>query len=378
MVVRVVLLCLLAFAGWRAWVAYQGTRARITAIGVAGEPAPTLELTFYPERFAFTSPSPPPPLGTAQLLPGESLSIGDELVPGRAVLRYTGAGIGAGFTFLALGQAAELELRPPSPLWGRVVERRSFWWFGWRASTVPVVGADVIAMGGGEHGISLAATKTGADGAFELDGIAVGQGSLALRVLSPGRAIEHVNVDLVAMTSDGQTIELHAAAPRRGRLLCPPDCAAQDLLVLARGLPGVEARPDADGAFVLEHVPAELEPRLLLIGLPDHLVAKPAVAWIGVAPTIEIVSAAVVRGVVIDASTRQPLGGSLVWSGESAAIRADAEGRFELAQIVPGTIDVTAQHTYQKKNHRPEIRHGSVTVAVAGGAVLDAVVIEVP
>jgi len=378
-VVWVVIVCLMAFGAWRAWHSYEQGRTYLTAVGPGGGAAPALELTFFPERFAFTAPSPPPPLGSEQLAAGGTLSVGQELVPERAVVRYSGAGVGTGFTFVENGKRATITLEPPVTVWGQVVETRPFWWFGWRRDYVPVVGAKVIVMGGGEHGIPLAEVTTGPDGAYEIEGIAATRGPIALRVLAADHAIVHAPLDGPAMAVAGQVVRLQRAPPRRGRLLCPEGCKPDELLILARGLPGVEAHPDADGNFLLHHVPEELEPRLLVIGLPEHLVAKPTVARLGVAPTIEVVTAAVVRGVVLDArvSPPVPLGGTLVWSGESAAIRADADGRFELRQIVPGTIDITAQHTYQPKNRKPIVRHGSTVATVEPGQELGDVVIEV-
>ncbi len=378
-VVWVVIVSLMVFGAWRAWDAYEQGRTYLTAIGPDGAPAPALELTFFPERFAFTAPSPPPPLGSQQLAAGATLSVGGELVPERAVVRYSGPGVGTGFTFVQNGQRTNITVEPPTTIWGQVVESLPYWWFGWRRDFVSVVGAKVIVMGGGEHGIPLAEATTGIDGAFEIRGIAAQRGPIALRVLSAPHAIVHAPLDLAAMAEAGQVVRLQRAPPRRGRLLCPEGQAREELLILARGLPGVEAHPDADGSFVLNHVPEELEPRLLVIGLPEHLVAKPTVARVGVTPTVEVVTAAVVHGVVVDArlSPPQPLGGTLVWSGESVAIRADADGRFELRQIVPGTIDITAQHTYQPKNRKAIVRHGSATATVEPGQELRDVVIEV-
>ena len=376
-VVWVVIVCLMVFGAFRAWDDYEQSRTYISAIGPGGDPAPALDLTFFPERFAFTAPSPPPALGSEHVEAGATISLGQELVPDRAVVRYSGAGVGTGFTFVQSGRSACIELEPPATVWGQVVESRHYWWFGWRRGFVPVVGAKVLVMGGGEHGIPLGEATAAADGSFEIEGIAARRGPIALRVLAPDHAIVHAPLDMKAMAEGGQVIALLRAPARRGRVRCPEGCKPDELLVLARGLPGVEARPDAAGDFELQHVPPELEPRLLLIGLPDAWAARPAVARIGTSPTVEVVAAAVLRGVVIDANTREPLGGTLVWSGESTAIRADDDGRFELRQIVPGTIDVVAQHTYQPKNRKPIVRIGSETVTVAAGQELPDLVIQV-
>ena len=87
------------------------------------EPVPPLELTFYPEQLAFSSPSPPPAIGECQVGEHGEVVVGDSLVPGNGVVRYRGAGVGTGFVHVQLGQTpSPIQLRPPRTLSGRVGE----------------------------------------------------------------------------------------------------------------------------------------------------------------------------------------------------------------------------------------------------------------
>ncbi len=369
---------LLAFGAFRGWDAWRRSLTTFDAVHLAGGTVPELELTFFPDQLAFTTPSPPPPLGTARLPVAAKLTVGQDLVPGRAVVRYAGPGVGAGMVFVESGKPVTIALEQPVALFGRVVERRRFWWLGWRSGLVPVVGAEVIAMGGGEHGVPLGNATTGDDGSFELEGIAAGSGTVALRVLGPTHSILHVAVDRKALEEGGPTIRLEPSPVRRGRLVFPPGLRPEDLLVLARGLPGVQARPDATGGFELRHVPADVEPRLLLVGLPDEFAYTPPPARFGHDTTVEVVRGGTVRGLVVDAVSRHPLAGAHVWCGDGAAIRAGGDGTFELRQVVPGSVEVVAQYTYQPKNRRAIVRRGRTAATLVAGETRTGIVIEVP
>ena len=244
-------------AVWLALDWWRATHATLTFTRTDG-PVPPLDLTFYPEQLAFTAPSPPPPLGEARL-DGDSLTVGADLVPERARVLYRGAGVGAGVAFVQLGESLpEIELRAPQTLSGRVGEPLGYWCFGWRCDGYrPVPGAEVIVMGGGEHGIELARTRTDADGRFEVDGFDGTLPVLGLRVRAPGFGIAHKSIiDLAAHGGQRALVAVSRVPPRRGRLDLQVDIDPRSLLVLARGLPGVQATPTADGTFELDHVPA--------------------------------------------------------------------------------------------------------------------------
>jgi hypothetical protein len=164
--------CVLLAIGWYGYRTYRAGRVEIAFLR-AGAAVPDLHLTFYPERMAFAAPSPPAALGELDLHAALAVDVGRELVPDRAVVRYEGPGVGTGFLFVELGkEIPPIVLHESKSLRGRIGEPIGIWSFGWRCpGLVPVVGAEVLAMGGGEHGVVLATTRTDADGRFELPGL---------------------------------------------------------------------------------------------------------------------------------------------------------------------------------------------------------------
>ena len=360
----------------REWMAGQ---VEIT-FAAAGEHSPQLELTVYPDRLTFTSPSPPPPLGLVDLEGGLSTTLDDSLVPERAVVRYRGEGVGAGVVYVRLGEPVPvIELETPRTIHGRVGEPIPSWSYGWRcAGMMPVADAEVIAMAGGERGIELARATTGADGAFELTGVAPSVHPLSLRVRAPGYALTHVDVPAAVASDQDVTVALQRTVALRGRIEAPPDVDLQSLWVLARGLPGVQAVPDADGTFVLAHIPPRLEPRLLVDGL-GVFHGCPEVRATREGPVVLVVhSAGVVRGTTVDAMTGATLPGAFVFSPDGAATRSDAAGSFELRQVLPGNIEVTAQYQPAPKprQRRGAKRFGRVRVEVRAGEVVEGVTIK--
>ena len=143
---------LVAAAGASSWLAYgYYCDNHVTLMFANGEhPVPPLELTFYPEQLAFTSPSPPSAIGEHRIEDQASVVVGDEFVPGHGVVRYRGEGVGTGFAYVKLGQKSTIQLRAPQSLRGRVGEPIGYWFMGWRCAGVrPVANAEVVIMGGG-------------------------------------------------------------------------------------------------------------------------------------------------------------------------------------------------------------------------------------
>lgn len=372
------LLALVAGLGWRLYAEDRQTKVTLRVLPRGDAPAPELALTFFPDRLAFTSPSPPPPLGEATLPAGGELTVGPELVPETALVRYQGAGVGTGFLFVANGREVPIALEPPGSLWGRVVTPRPYWWFGWRGCSAPVVGADVLAMGGGEHGVPLVAATTQDDGSFEIDGLALKVSPLAMRVRAPGFALVHAPVDLAQNARGGHVVRLARAPLRSGTVDAPPDCERSALRVLARGLPGVHTTVAADGTFALDHVPAELEPELLLLGLPKLFAQQRTFAWRDRPAHVVVEPGGSIAGVVRDAVTGQPLPGCHVWFGDGQSLLTDSYGRFQLDQLVPGTNRLSAQYVYQPKNRRPIVRLATKEVTVVAGSTVADLVVEIP
>jgi hypothetical protein len=358
-----------AVAVWLVLRARAASHVTMTFASVSGA-VPALELTFFPERLAFAAISPPPPLGELRTEPTASVTVGRELVPQRAVVRYRGQGVGTGYAHVELGrELPTVQLRPPTPFAGRVGEPIAVWCFGWRcAGLQPVAGAEVIVMGGGEHGVPLASAVTDADGRFVVEGVDTALDGLGLRVKARGFAIAHE--PLARMRPEATSYPVTALARARacvGRVHVPAEVDAARLRVLARGLPGVHTVPAADGQFVLDHLPLGMQPRLLLDGLPPTWAYTAARASPDAPVRIDVVPAAVVRGRVVDAVTRRPLPEALVWSGEGDAVRSDSDGRYELARLLPGPAVIEAKWQTAGDPRRRQTFAGSSEIELVAG-----------
>lgn len=370
--------CALAWAGWTAFEALRPRWVELRFVH-AGGPVPELTLTFFPDQLAFAAPSPSPSIGQLRLQGSTTAVVGSDLVPGRAVVRYEGPGVGTGFLFVELDRPLPpVELRAPQTLRGRIGEPKGLWAFGWRcAGFVPVADAEVLAMGGGEHGVVLARARTGSDGRFELPGLDGALGSVGVRVLAAGFAMAQLDVSLDAADNTAPVVPMVRATALPGRIHAPAGVDPSTLRVLARGLPGIVAVPAADGTFVLEHLPPGAEPRLLLYGLGEGLAQAPARAVRGAPLRIDVVPAAVVRGRVVDRATQVPMGDVLVFCGDDLTVRADGGGRFELLRVLPGEVEVVAQWESKNRRKRQLVRTGRRQLVVAPGQVVEDLTIEI-
>lgn len=327
------------------------------------QPVPALELTFYPEQLAFNSPSPPPAIGEHRMQDQRDVVIGDDLVPGHAVVRYRGEGVGAGFAYVRLGKKhPTIQLRPPQTLTGRVGEPIGFWCMGWRCAGIrPVANAEVVVMGGGEHGIDLATARTDEDGRFTVSGFDSELDALGLRVRAPGYAIVHESLIGHREHQGERTIIAVTPAPiRRGKLELNVDLDPTSLRLLARGLPGIDAVPEADGTFVFDNMPADLEARIIVHGLPENYSQSRARTSLDGVAKVVVGKGAIVIGRVLDYQL-QPVAGALVWIGEETAISTDASGNYRITRALPGSCTVMAQ-TQVGKGRKARTLLGARTV----------------
>lgn len=338
---------LVAAVGVASWMAYgYYCDSHVTLTFANGEQSvPALELTFYPEQLAFTSPSPPTAIGEHRIADQASVVVGDEFVPGHGVVRYRGEGVGTGFAYVKLGQkAATIQLREPQSLRGRIGEPIGYWFMGWRCAGMrPVADAEVVVMGGGEHGVDLAVTRTDVDGRFTVTGFDGDLDALGLRVRAPGFTIIHEDIESVEQHAAERTvIALTPAEARHGKLDVGDDVDASELRLLARGLPGVDTVAEADGSFTLHHIPNDLEARIVVHGMRDDWAQTPARTMRGSVATVSVVAGSTIAGQVLDRQS-QPVPGALVWVGDETAVRADSAGKYRLIQVLPGEVVVSAQ-----------------------------------
>ena len=369
---------LLAAAGLWLWPAPAPTTT-LRFVTTTPQPSrPALELTFFTGRFGYLQPSPPPSLGE-RTLHGESVVVGTELATDAGRVRYRGPGIGTGFLSFELGaDPAPVVLRPPQTLRGRVGEPRAAWAHGWRCvGLTPIADAEVVLLGGGEHGVELGIARTDSEGRFVIDGIDGALDGLGLRVRATGYALAHQELPRFDWANGPQpVVPLVRGVCYRGQVAAPPEVSPASLRVLARGLPGVEATPAVDGTFELDHVPIGAEVKLLLYGLGAAWTQLPAIARRGETTRVEVVPATIVRGRVVELLERRPLAGALVFCGDEA-VRTDADGRFELARLQAGAAEIGAQYDFVDGRRRRRQWTGSQRVTLVVGTPVEGLEIAV-
>lgn len=367
----------LAVVGYRSW---AGNRVTLTfTFADAARPSPMLQLTLFPDVSAVTAPSPPQALAEVTLAADATLTLTTGDLPGNpsgnAVVRYRGDGVGAGCVHVQVGQPLPpIALQPPGIVRGRVVEPTAVWLNGWRCANLrPVADAEVTVLSGGSQGVDLGTARTDADGAFTVHGIDTTRDGVGVRVRVAGFALTHAALapDGVGVLAAGD-VAIGKGTQLRGVVAAPPGFDCGCLLVLARGLPGVQARPAADGSFALDNVPEQFEPRLRLLGVPPTLAHLEARAATNAPVRIELVQAAAVRGRVRTA-TGAAVGGALVWIGDQDAVRADDDGRFELVSQLPGEVVVQAQWDSVDARRRRRKWLASRRLRLEPGAAVDGV-----
>lgn len=381
--VRVAVPVFLVVLGWLGYQQWLASRA-VVVFAYAGNPVPSLQLTLFPVQLAFNAPSPSPELGSIELEGGDSAQgqevvLPRELVPDAVFVRYSGPGVGTGYVRARVGHDNPVVgLGLPASLTGQVVTTT-------RSASdapderAPVADARVLGLGGGEHGIVLSDATTDVDGQFTLDGFDSGLPSLGVRVLAPGYSL--LFKDWYLKDPD-PVFSLVPTQPIRGQVTLLEGVQADSLLVLAKGLPGVQAPVQEDGSFELDHVPPHLKPRLLLYGLPEGfthpaLSARPGDTGVG----LRVLRSAFVRGYVADRFTQRPIAGAMVWHehGPKGSVMAEtgSDGSFVLGYVPAGDIPVLAQYRSSQGDGTTYVATGSRSLEIEEGVDQDDVMILV-
>ena len=357
--IRWILPAVVAAIGIKYWADLRAMQVVFTFVTATGAPAPDVKLEFFAEATGPSDPSPPPRLGEVVVTGGEEFRASSMLVPRRALVRWSTAGHGSGFAAVAAGEQHRIELNPAGTVSGSVVQPLPVWLFGARALAAPVAGARVVVMGGGERGLPLAEAPAAADGRFTVGGFDDGILQPTLRVLAAGFSLAHVDAIRGAAEEPALAV-VTPTQPLQGRVALPAGLAAQGLRVLARGLPGIDAVPAADGFFALDHVPAWTWPRLVVHGLPAGFTQRGCQVTVATSAEVVVERALTVRGYVLDALTQAPVQGATVYHENGAdglsTCTTAMDGAWEFTDLPSGSVRFVA---YRKDRESGAVRSGN-------------------
>lgn len=272
---------------------------------------------------------------------------------------------------------AQLEFGTPLRMVGRIT----------RAGDTGVAAARVQVLSD-RYGVLLAEATCDVSGGFEIEGLSSSNTFYTLRVRAEGFAIRTEDVQVVA----DHTIELklHRTQPVTGQITLPADLTTSDLQLRAFRVPGLQAKPLADGGFYLDHLPpAPTRVRLLVAGLPVGYTHRSTLVTAGDKDvSVRVTRSARVRGFVVRADNDAPVVGAYVEHphGPRGDVGAytDAQGAFELDFVPPGQLRIEAFAARQRPRapqpvdpEQPSQVAGFAEVEVAEGVDVSDVVVRV-
>lgn len=367
--------------GYGAWAAFDHWQARRTVFAIVdsdGAPLSNLKLEFFECDGSFVGPSPTPRIGELFVTDGAEIVVGWDMVPGDALLRIEADGFGVGSGYVRAGRPRQkIDLGPPCEVRGRVAhtigEARDW-----------IAGARVQALGGGARGVLLREAVTDTDGSFVLGGLSSELAHITIRVFADGFGVRERSVD---PSEPLGLIELTPTDPLRGRLIGCEGFDIADREIRVYQFPGVSARTDADGNFTFEHLPKEQRYPLVVADLDPRFTHAKCSVYPGGAPAeLEVEPAGWIRGVAVDALTRDPIRGTKVLHKHGPngieVVECDSWGRFELGRVPAGLVWVIADVVVEKRDlshgrvvRETLIRNGEVPVEMASGGVESDVVL---
>jgi hypothetical protein len=360
----------LAVTGWLVRGELRARVAHVEVVGLGGAPVAGGRLEFFVYDDSGAARSPSEKLG--ELAFDGVATAGYDLVPERALVRVSADGLGVGYGLARSGAALVCELGPPVETAGQVVD----------SAGRGVEGASVYAFGGGPHGVLLRTTKTGVDGGFRLSGLSSTLASVHLRVLAPSFAVAAVEWWFDAAQS--RQIALSRTQPVIGRVVMVgrgDTAASRELVktgcagmrVQAVNLPGVDAVTDAEGGFLLDHLPAPpTVVQLTAAPLPrGYTHARVSVEAGQRRVELLLQPEAVVTGRVIDVATGLGVGGATVSHAHgpcgNQAVRCDSSGGFRIDLLPPGRAILEAY--IQRREPGPDGRVRPVWRQLASAVV---------
>lgn len=320
--------------GYQAWF---GGLTYISVADLEGAPVRSGKMEFFVFDDTRAARSPSEKLGEQAFEGDGPHGVSWDLVPGAALVRVTADGYGVASAYVEHGQGVQTcDLDLPTSVAGKVIG----------ADGEPAVGARVQAFGSGSHGVLLGETTTGADGHFELGGFSRALAYVRLRVFHDRSAL----LEQDAWFEQDQEIELalQRTAQVMGRILGVDGAPGAGLHVQAFGVPGVEARSDAEGRFVLHHLPpAPMRMRVVISPIEEGYTHR--ATWVTPGDhSVEIVitGEAVVEGQVVEETTNTGVARASVQhdhgQGGGMTVLCDENGYFRIGGIPPGEVTLRA------------------------------------
>lgn len=284
--------------------------------------------------------SPMPSLGTVSLSGPDELEFAGSDYPKSIQVLLEVEGYGRDYISLEIGQRrpGAIKLAPPRKIRGRIVQRDG----------EPIADAEVLALGGGSRGVVLDSARTGTDGRYELGGVSERVSFVSLRVLKPGFALaerEHWPDAAASEPAAKTDFELIPVPPVEGLLRMPEDFVPSGLHISVLACPGVRCRVDKEGHFLLHHLEAKSQYRVLAQGLPEGFTQRKLLVRPGTRAQLEILPAVTLKGRVQSTLLRRGIRGVSLWHentnrGRVERCITDDDGAFSLPMVPVGAVEV--------------------------------------
>lgn len=348
---------------------FRSHHVQVAVVDLSGKPVTAAKIEFFEFLEAPHDPSPGPKIGE-MILDGEGrVAIGEDAIPGEALVRISAAGYGAKHTYVSTSFLDLIEdLTPPGEKTGRVTNSKGG----------PIAGAKIICFGGGQRGVPLLETMSAADGSFTLSGYSTNIHSLFIRVLAKSFAVREYDWS-IRQVDDPLKLRLIQTESVRGKLVMPEPLSAKGHRLLVHSVPGVQAETIEGGVFLVDHLPPPpKQVRLLISTVPEGFTHKNTLVRAGATDVVIAISKeAFVEGQVLDLATNQPVAGASVVhehgpKGREVAV-CDGEGRFRIGMVPPGKVSLRAELLVRVRNPagRPpfltSLRHGWAATEVSEG-----------
>ena len=360
-----VALVLALLGGYVLWSKKPAVQATVRVVDVKEQTITKGRLEFFEFDESGAAASPSKKLSEVSFTNSDPIRVNMDV---EAVVRVTADGFGAGHSFLRLGASSETVMLGPAVSGvGTVID----------SDAKPIAGARVLAFAGGAHGVQLGEAVSGADGKFTIGGVSSTDTGLLFRALKEGYAICEQN--RLLESDELLVLKLLSTEFVTGRVVVPSGVSPKGLVVPAYQVLGVATRTDDEGRFILDHLPKNVTPRLIVPSLPQGYTHRATKVRAG-QQNVEIIvtKACSAIGSIIDARTKELVAYATVAHDHGPRGREtfglDPLGRWKLTNIPEGESVLEA---YVNISSHSDQNNGRVTVNLKDGEVRENVVIEI-